>query len=78
MRPIVHLPVGGCALAEVERQAILAALEQAGWVQCRAAALLQISPRVMHYKINRHRIVDVRLRRLDPRPWLRHKGVDRD
>ena len=39
-----RLPEGGMSLEELERQAILSALQQAEWVQKDAAELLQISP----------------------------------
>ena len=41
---VLRLPEGGMALAEIERRAIVAALDRAGWVQKDAAALLDISP----------------------------------
>jgi DNA-binding NtrC family response regulator len=49
--PVVKIPPTGIALEEVERQAITEALKMANWVQKDAAELLQISPRVMNYKI---------------------------
>jgi len=48
---VVKIPPTGIALEEVERQAITEALKMANWVQKDAAELLQISPRVMNYKI---------------------------
>ncbi|MBE7558050.1 sigma-54-dependent Fis family transcriptional regulator [bacterium] len=41
---LFRLPPGGMALEDLERHAILSALEQSGWVQKDAAALLSISP----------------------------------
>jgi len=41
----------GVSLAESERRTIIRALEQSGWVQKRAAELLGISRRAMHYKV---------------------------
>ena len=48
---VVTIPPIGIALEEIERQAIVEALTMANWVQKDAAELLQISPRVMNYKI---------------------------
>lgn len=48
---VVRLPPTGIALEEIERQAIMAALRMSKFVQKDAAELLQISPRVMNYKI---------------------------
>jgi transcriptional regulator with GAF, ATPase, and Fis domain len=55
-RPVVVLPPQGCPLDMIERQAIIQALDMSGWVQSEAARLLDISPRVMNYKIKVHRI----------------------
>jgi DNA-binding NtrC family response regulator len=44
------------SLEESERQTIVRALEQSGWVQKRAAELLGISRRAMHYKVKKFRI----------------------
>jgi len=43
-------------LSEIEREAILQALESKNWVQKDAAELLGISPRALNYKINFHKI----------------------
>ena len=43
-------------LEEVERQAVLTALEKCGWVQSRAGELLGISRRAINYKIQKHGI----------------------
>ena len=48
---VVKIPPTGIALEDVERQAITEALKMANWIQKDAAELLQISPRVMNYKI---------------------------
>jgi DNA-binding NtrC family response regulator len=48
---VVRIPPTGIALEDIERQAITEALKMANWVQKDAAELLQISPRVMNYKI---------------------------
>ncbi len=48
---LVKIPPTGIALEDIERQAITEALKMANWVQKDAAELLQISPRVMNYKI---------------------------
>jgi transcriptional regulator with GAF, ATPase, and Fis domain len=52
----VQLPPGGVSLEDVERDLILQALDRAHGVQKKAAKLLGISPRAMHYKIHKHRI----------------------
>ena len=44
------------SLEESERQTIVRALEQCGWVQKQAADLLGISRRAINYKIKRHNI----------------------
>jgi DNA-binding NtrC family response regulator len=46
----------GLSLEESERNAILRALQQAGWVQKDAAQLLGISRRAIHYKIKKYGI----------------------
>jgi two-component system response regulator HydG len=48
---VVKIPPTGIALEDIERQGITEALKMANWVQKDAAELLQISPRVMNYKI---------------------------
>jgi putative transposase len=53
---IVRLPPHGIALKELEREALLQALRRANWVQKDAAAHLDISPRVLHYKLKTHGI----------------------
>ena len=40
-------------LANIERRAIVRALDACGWVQARAAKRLGISPRMLNYKIKR-------------------------
>lgn len=44
------------SLGESERNAIIRALQQAGWVQKDAAQLLGISRRAIHYKIKKYGI----------------------
>jgi DNA-binding NtrC family response regulator len=53
---LVHLPAHGASLRDIEREALLQALERTHWVQKAAAAHLDISPRVMHYKLKSHGI----------------------
>jgi transcriptional regulator with GAF, ATPase, and Fis domain len=53
---IVNLPAEGATLEEIERQALIQALDMTNWVQKDAAALLSISPRVISYKIKLHGI----------------------
>ncbi len=48
---VVRIPPTGIALEEIERQALTESLKMANWVQKDAADLLNISPRVMNYKI---------------------------
>jgi len=52
----VQLPPGGVTLREVEKSLIIQALERTNWVQRRAARLLGISPRALHYKLRKHKI----------------------
>ncbi|MBN2328316.1 MAG: sigma-54-dependent Fis family transcriptional regulator [Candidatus Omnitrophica bacterium] len=42
------------SLEEIEKQAIISALERVGWVQSEAAKLLQISPDRMHTRIKKY------------------------
>jgi two-component system, NtrC family, response regulator AtoC len=53
---IVRLPPNGVSLKAIERDALLQALQRTHWVQKDAAAHLDISPRVMHYKLKTHGI----------------------
>jgi transcriptional regulator with GAF, ATPase, and Fis domain len=55
---LVNLPPGGAKLLEIERAALVAALEQAGWNQAIAAKLLSITPRAMNYKVKRFNLYD--------------------
>jgi DNA-binding NtrC family response regulator len=48
---IVRLPANGVPLKDIEREALIQALERTNWVQKEAAAHLAITPRVMHYKL---------------------------
>jgi two-component system NtrC family response regulator len=52
-------PVGpvvpGATIADIERDAILRTLEAVGGSTARAAAILQISPRTIQYKIKQYR-----------------------
>jgi DNA-binding NtrC family response regulator len=57
---IVRLPPNGVSLKAIERDALLQALQRTGWVQKDAAAHLDISPRVMHYKLKTHGITPQR------------------
>lgn len=49
----VTIPSEGLNLEEVEKSLIIQALEQTNWIQKEAAALLNISSRVLNYKIKR-------------------------
>jgi DNA-binding NtrC family response regulator len=57
---IVRLPSSGVALKDIEREALLQALQRTNWVQKDAAAHLDITPRVMHYKLKTHGITPPR------------------
>ncbi|GAB7024269.1 sigma-54-dependent transcriptional regulator [Salidesulfovibrio brasiliensis] len=46
------------SLEENEKRTIMRALEESGWVKKRAADLLGISRRAIHYKINKYEIAD--------------------
>ena len=39
-----------------ERERVIAALEQAGWVQAKAARLLNMTPRQIAYALKKHNI----------------------
>lgn len=52
-----HCTEDPCTLQENEKKAVLRALESAGWVQKRAADILGISRRAMHYKVRKYNIV---------------------
>jgi transcriptional regulator with GAF, ATPase, and Fis domain len=49
----VRLPPEGIELEELERLAIIQALERCGWVQRDAAALLGISPDRMNARVKK-------------------------
>jgi|GEM_PF-4493722 len=51
----------GLNLENLERSAILCALEESEWIQSRAARSLGISPRALVYKIKKHAISHPRL-----------------
>ena len=67
---IVTIPPGGIPLEEIERQAIIEALKMSNWVQKDAAALLRISPRVVHYKVKLLAIEIPRKRRVIVEPRI--------
>jgi len=52
----VQLPPEGVRLEEVEKSLILQAMERSRGVQRKAAKLLGISPRALHYKLRKHGI----------------------
>jgi DNA-binding NtrC family response regulator len=56
----------GLDLEEMERQAVLEALQRANWVQKDAAAALGISSRVMNYKIKKYNFKNPRWNRNKP------------
>ena len=53
---IVRLPSNGVSLKNIEREALIQALQRTNWVQKDAAAHLDITPRVMSYKVKTHGI----------------------
>jgi DNA-binding NtrC family response regulator len=57
---IVRLPSTGVSLKDIEREALIQALQRTNWVQKDAAAHLDITPRVMHYKLKTHGIIPPR------------------
>jgi DNA-binding NtrC family response regulator len=57
---IVRLPASGVSLKDIEREALIQALQRTNWVQKDAAAHLDITPRVMHYKVKNHGITPPR------------------
>jgi DNA-binding NtrC family response regulator len=56
----------GLDLEEMERQAVLEALQRANWIQKDAAAVLGISSRVMNYKIKKYNFKNPRWNRNKP------------
>jgi transcriptional regulator with GAF, ATPase, and Fis domain len=62
----VRLPEEGAALREIERQAILQALERVSFVQKDAARLLRVSRRKLNYRIRRLGITHPSWRRNRP------------
>ena len=70
----VELPPDGIALADVERELVLLALEQAGYVQKEAARLLRISRRKLNYMIQRMGLTHPSWRRnRGPKPDVEEK-----
>jgi DNA-binding NtrC family response regulator len=61
--PVVRIPPTGIPLEDIERQAVIEALNMSSWIQKDAAELLAISPRVMNYKIKTLKIDLPRIRR---------------
>ncbi|HQF30036.1 MAG TPA: nif-specific transcriptional activator NifA [Hyphomicrobiales bacterium] len=59
-RPAV-VPGGGADAEADERERIIAALEEAGWVQAKAARLLDMTPRQIAYRV---KILDIKMRRI--------------
>ena len=59
----IKIPAGGINLEEVEKNLILQSLKMVDWVQKDAAKLLDISERVLNYKITRFGITHSRWRR---------------
>ena len=58
-----QLPARGLALDEIERAAVLEALERCGWIQKDAADRLRISPRKLNYMIQQMGITHATWRR---------------
>jgi Nif-specific regulatory protein len=65
--PLSHQPVASPARVDLndpkldERERVIAALEQAGWVQAKAARLLNMTPRQIAYRIQ---ILNIKLRNI--------------
>lgn len=57
-RRLVTLPPEGATLHEIERAALVAALDRTGWVQRKAAAVLGTTPRVLNMKMVRYDLYD--------------------
>jgi DNA-binding NtrC family response regulator len=57
---IVRLPSNGVSLKNIERDALIQALQRTNWVQKDAAAYLDITPRMMYYKVKAHGITSPR------------------
>jgi two-component system NtrC family response regulator len=53
---VVELPAEGYALEEIEREAVLQALERNGWNQTRAAAFLQVPRHTLIYRMEKYDI----------------------
>jgi transcriptional regulator with GAF, ATPase, and Fis domain len=53
-RGLVCLPPEGCSFKDIERAALVAALDRCGWHQNKAARLLKTTPRVICYKVQQH------------------------
>jgi len=64
----LELPPEGISLQAVERELVLRALEQADYVQKRAAELLRVSSRKLNYMIRRMGLTHP--------SWRRNRGVD--
>jgi Nif-specific regulatory protein len=59
--PVQHLPPGGLRSQgneppDGERNRLIWAMEQCGWVQAKAARLLRVTPRQLGYALQKHRI----------------------
>ncbi|WP_321365595.1 sigma-54 dependent transcriptional regulator [uncultured Desulfuromusa sp.] len=57
----LHLPVQGIALADLEKQAVIDALEKNNWNQSKAASFLQIPRHTLIYRMEKYRIPKKRL-----------------
>lgn len=60
MAAVLRMPAEGMALDDLEKMAILEALRMNDWIQKDAARFLNISSRVMNYKIQKHEITHPR------------------
>lgn len=54
--PLVSLPEDGTTLQDIEKAALVAALERTAWVQADAARLLRIGGGPLNQRIKRHRV----------------------
>jgi hypothetical protein len=57
-RRLVCLPPEGATLHEIERAALVAALDRTGWVQASAAKLLGMTARAFNYRMSVYRLYE--------------------
>jgi DNA-binding NtrC family response regulator len=52
--PLISLPESGVGLDQIEKEAILGALNRCGWNVCKTARFLRISRQTLRYRMTRH------------------------